>query len=205
MITIVDYGIGNLGSIANILKKIGAHVCIAQTSPALEKATKFILPGVGSFDEGIRKLHGSGLLPLLTSRVLQEKVPLLGICLGMQLLTKTSQEGTLQGLGWIDAQTVRFHSDNGNKQLKIPHMGWNQVIPDKDNPLFRGMGTGPKFYFVHSYHVLCNTKEDIVAQTRYGYEFTSVFRHENIWGVQFHPEKSHSFGMKLLKNFITLP
>ena len=204
MVAVLDYDVGNLGSIINILKKIGTQVCIANDLDSLAKADKLILPGVGSFDEGMGKLQDSGLIPLLTNRVLEDKVPILGICLGMQLFTKMSEEGASKGLGWIDASTVRFRFDDKNQHLKIPHMGWNEVLPNKDCCLFQEMRAESRFYFVHSYHVLCNKKEDEAARTVYGYEFTSVIKRNNILGVQFHPEKSHKFGMKLLENFIKL-
>ncbi|MDD5431456.1 MAG: imidazole glycerol phosphate synthase subunit HisH [Candidatus Omnitrophica bacterium] len=204
MVAIIDYGVGNLGSIVNILKKIGAQACIARDEDSLANAEKFILPGVGSFDYGMEKLQSSGVIKLLSKRVLEDKVPILGICLGMQLFTKMSEEGTVKGLGWIDACTVRFRFSLENQNLKIPHMGWNQVCPNINNGLFNEMHKEPRFYFVHSYHVLCNRREDVVAKTTYGYDFPSVIMHNNIMGVQFHPEKSHKFGMKLLKNFVEL-
>ncbi len=201
MIVIIDYGMGNLGSIANMLKKIGTQVVVSSNSAVIGQAEKLILPGVGAFDQGMKSVNNSGLLPLLTDRVLKNKIPILGICLGMQLLTQKSEEGTLPGLGWIDAETVRFNF-NGKANLKIPHMGWNTVKLCKDSPLFSEMYPDPRFYFVHSYHVVCRREQDIVTRTFHGYEFVSSFAKENIVGVQFHPEKSHKFGMRFLKNFV---
>jgi len=203
MIVIIDYGMGNLGSIANMLRKIGADAVISSAAADIRKAEKLILPGVGAFDNGMKNLRDRGLLPVLQDRVLSDKVPLLGICLGMQLLTKNSEEGTLDGLGWIDARTVRFKFSE-EAALKVPHMGWNQIVASRDNPLTRNIGERPRFYFVHSYYVVCDRNEDVLTTTHYGYDFTSAVNRGNIYGVQFHPEKSHTFGMKLLKNFAEL-
>jgi glutamine amidotransferase len=150
----------------------------------------------------MKNLHDSGILPVLEKKVMQYKTPVLGICLGMQLFSKKSEEGTRDGLGWIDAQTVIFRFEDSTIRLKIPHMGWNHIKPAKPNPIFDEMDESSRFYFVHSYHVVCNKPEDILATTVYGYEFVSAVNRGNIYGVQFHPEKSHKFGMKLLKNFV---
>jgi glutamine amidotransferase len=199
MIMIVDYGMGNLGSIVNMLKKIGTQVTVSSDAKVIARADKLILPGVGAFDHGIKNIIDSGLLPLLTDRVIKNKIPILGICLGMQLLTQKSEEGVLPGLGWIDAEAKRFI----NKwNLKIPHMGWNTVKVCKDSPLFNDIYQEPRFYFVHSYHVVCRSEQDILTKTFHGYEFVSSFVKGNIAGVQFHPEKSHKFGMMFLKNFV---
>jgi glutamine amidotransferase len=200
MIVVVDYGIGNLGSIANMLRKIGADAVISSAAADIQKADKLILPGVGAFDNGMRNLHDRGLLPVLHERVHEAQVPVLGICLGMQLMTKNSEEGTLPGLGWIDAKTVRFKFAPQMK-LKVPHMGWNTITQKKESSLFSEMHPEPRFYFVHSYHAACERSEDVLAVTPYGYDFVSAFQRGNIAGVQFHPEKSHRFGMRLLKNF----
>lgn len=204
MTIIIDYGMGNLGSIVNMLKKIGTKVLISRDIESIEKADKLILPGIGAFDTGIKNLVQEGLIEALNKKVIGEKTPILGICLGMQLLTKSSEEGHLHGLGWIDAQTIRFKFDERGNNLKIPHMGWNTVRLNKESPLFKEMFAEPRFYFVHSYHVVCNDEHDILTTTHYGYEFVSSIQKDNIMGVQFHPEKSHKFGMKLLKNFVDL-
>lgn len=202
MIVLVNYRVGNFGSILNMLKKMGIEATISSNISDIEKADKLILTGVGAFDNGMKNLNESGLVPVLHEKVIEDKVPILGICLGMQLFTKTSEEGTLPGLGWIDAQTVKFKYSENYKNLKIPHMGWNTISIKKQISLFNDMCQEPRFYFVHSYHVVCNDEGDRLTTTMHGYEFVSAIQKENIIGVQFHPEKSHKFGMKLLKNFV---
>lgn len=202
MIVLVDYGMGNLGSIKNMLKKAGFDSLISSSADDINRADKLVLPGVGSFDNGMEHLRKLGLADILSDKVVAQKTPILGICLGMQLFSKQSEEGVLPGLGWIDAETVRFRFD-GQAAMKVPHMGWNAVTPVKDNPLIDlEADREARFYFVHSYHVECRDPDDVIATTRYGYDFTSVVRHGNIFGVQFHPEKSHKFGLRLLRNFI---
>ncbi len=202
MIVIIDYGVGNLGSIANMLKKVRVEVKISSNPDVIMQADKLILPGVGAFDGGMKKLDERGLIPLLNRRVLEEHIPILGLCLGMQLFSLKSEEGSLPGLGWIEANTVRFHFDQEQSHLKIPHMGWNYIKPKQDSPLWKdGYGDETRFYFVHSYHLQCLHEENILATTFHGYEFPSMVVNGNIVGTQFHPEKSHKFGMKLLKNF----
>lgn len=202
MIVVVDYGVGNLSSIGNMLKKIGAEAIISSDRNVIASADKLILPGVGAFDNGIQNLKDRNLVDVLNERVLGAKVPILGICLGMQLLTKSSEEGKLPGLGWIEAETKKFSLELVNSSLKIPHMGWNFVeVLREDSYLFSDMPEESRFYFVHSYHVVCSNPSDVVALTKHGYQFSSVVQKGNILGVQFHPEKSHKFGMKLLKNF----
>jgi len=199
-IVIVSYGMGNLGSIKNMLKKVGCASVISGEPDEIATADKLILPGVGAFDNGMKQITDNGLLPVLNRKALEEKTPLLGICLGMQLLTTRSQEGQRDGLGWIDAEVVKF--DFGEQsQLKIPHMGWNVVRRVGQSPLTEDMDSKARFYFVHSYHVVCNDAADVVLTCDYGGEFTCAVQHDNIMGVQFHPEKSHRFGMHLLKNF----
>jgi len=202
MIAIVDYGMGNLGSIANMLKKVGAQSTISSDPDTIKAAEKLILPGVGAFDNGMKNLAQRGLVDLLNEQVLERKKPILGHCLGMQLFARTSEEGRLNGLGWIDAQTVRFKFDGANAQLKIPHMGWNTLQILKTHPLLADLDPNARFYFVHSYYLRCNNPENVVATTTYGCDFPSVVVQDNILGAQFHPEKSHKFGMKLLKNFV---
>jgi glutamine amidotransferase len=204
MIVIVDYGMGNLGSVVNMLKKGGAQAVISSDPKVIAPASKLILPGVGAFDSGMRNLAERGLVTLLHQKVLEEKVPILGLCLGMQLLTKNSEEGQLSGLGWLDATTVRFRFSQEKSDLKIPHMGWNSIQIKKKSPLFTDLPSEPRFYFVHSYYVICQDIEDVAATTGYGFDFASVVWRENIMGVQFHPEKSHNFGLRLLKNFAEL-
>ena len=201
MIAIVDYGMGNLGSIANMLKKVGAQSTISSDPQIITAADKLVLPGVGAFDNGMRNLAQRGLVELLNAQVLQHKKPILGLCLGMQLFTRASEEGQLKGLGWINAQTVRFKFDQANADLKIPHMGWNTLRIHRPHPLLADLEADARFYFVHSYHLICNDPESALATTTYGYDFASVVAQDNILGAQFHPEKSHKFGMKLLKNF----
>jgi glutamine amidotransferase len=201
MITIIDYKTGNLGSIQNILKRIGEDSVVTSDKDEIARATKLILPGVGAFDTGMRNLSGLNLIDILNKKVIEEKIPVLGICLGMQLLSKGSEEGSLPGLGWIDASTVRFEFEDST-EYKIPHMGWNFIRQHKTGRLFDNMYPDSRFYFVHSYFFSANDPEDVLTSTTYEIEFTSAIERGNILGVQFHPEKSHKFGMKLLKNFV---
>jgi glutamine amidotransferase len=200
MIVIVDYGIGNLGSISNMLKRIGVLSCTCSDPHDIALADKLIFPGVGSFDNGMKNIKERGLLPILNERVLDKRVPILGICLGMQLMTRKSEEGNQSGLGWIDAETVKF-SFNDSLGLKIPHMGWNSVKSIPGSALFNGIEADNRFYFVHSYHVVCDHPGNILGRTEYGFSFTSAVIKDNIYGVQFHPEKSHKYGMRLLQNY----
>lgn len=201
MITIVDYKTGNLGSIQNILKRIGENSVITSDKDEIARATKLILPGVGSFDTGMRNLSELDLVDILNKKVIAEKTPVLGICLGMQLLSRGSEEGSLPGLGWIDAETVRFRFED-SIEYKIPHMGWNFIRQHKTSRLFDNMYPDARFYFVHSYYFRAKDPIDVLTSTIYEIEFTSAIERGNILGVQFHPEKSHKFGMKLLKNFV---
>lgn len=204
MTLIIDYKTGNLGSISNMFRKIGVEALVSSNIADLEKAKKIILPGVGSFDNGMDNLKKLGLIPVLSRKVLIDKTPVLGICLGMQLFAKKSEEGKLPGLGWIDGEIVRFKFKNDQGKLKVPHMGWNTIKIKKDNFLLKDMYQETRFYFAHSYHLACNSPEDILSTTDYGYEFPSIIQKENIFGVQFHPEKSHKFGMIIFKNFSNL-
>jgi glutamine amidotransferase len=203
-IVIINYGMGNLGSISNMLKYLGLGATISADVEDIANADKLILSGVGAFDAGIKNLTEGGFLESLRNKVLDGRTPILGICLGMQLFTKRSEEGTLTGLGWIEAETVRFTFNDYTRNLKIPHMGWNTVTLKRGNPLFNGMPEECRFYFVHSYHLVCDHEEDILGCTMHGYEFVSAVAVGNIFGVQFHPEKSHRFGMQVLKNFAEL-
>jgi glutamine amidotransferase len=204
MITIVDYGLGNLGSMANMLKKIGAPSRVSGDPADVLSAEKLILPGIGAFDQGIISLRERGLIEPLTKRVVADRVPLIGVCLGMQLLGFASEEGREAGLGWIRARTIGFTNTPGCQGLRVPHMGWNIAKAVKSDPILRGLEERPRFYFVHSYHVVCESRDDVLATTEYGIEFVAILRHGNIWGAQFHPEKSHRFGMQLLRNFVEL-
>ena len=204
MIVIVDYGMGNLGSVLNMLKKIGTKARISSSVEDIEKADKLILPGVGAFDNGIKHLKKLNLLSVLNEKVLNCKTPILGICLGMQLLSQESEEGVSKGLCWIDGKVIKFKFNGNDQSLKIPHMGWNLAMASKQSKLLQGFDREIRFYFVHSYHMICSNKSDALMETEYGYRFISAVQCDNIFGVQFHPEKSHRFGMKLLKNFCEL-
>lgn len=201
MTAIIDYGVGNVGSILNMMKHIGIPAIITKDHSEIKHASKLILPGVGSFDQGITLFNKSGLRELIDEKVIDQGIPILGICLGMQMMTQGSEEGQLDGLNWIDAKCVKFQFDKNDKTLRIPHMGWNDVLARKPaNLLFPMIDGELQFYFAHSYHVVCND-EITTATTKYGYEFSVAFRKDNILGVQFHPEKSHQFGMNFLKAF----
>ena len=200
MIVIVDYGMGNLGSIENMFKKIGISAIISSDLNIISKGSKIVLPGVGSFDSAMKKISSSGLLNVLNDKALVEKVPVLGICLGMQLLTNSSEEGTHSGLKWIDAETLSFKG-RVNESLKIPHMGWNSVNFHSSNTILQDYEMDVKFYFVHSYFVKVKNESNSLMSTNYGLSFDSAIVRENIFGVQFHPEKSLKNGMQILKNF----
>jgi glutamine amidotransferase len=203
-IIIVNYGMGNLGSIHNMLRYIGYEASISADTDEIMGADKLILSGVGSFDGGMKNLNEGGFLFPLEKKVLDDKIPVLGICLGMQLFSKRSEEGRLPGLGWLNAETVRFSFGDNAGNLKIPHMGWNTVTIEKNGLLFNRMPDDFRFYFVHSFHLLCANEEDILGCTFHGYKFASAIIKGNIYGVQFHPEKSHRFGMQILRNFAEL-
>lgn len=203
MITIIDYGIGNLSSIRNMLRKAGFNSIISGRAEDVANASKILLPGMGAFDNCMEKLDQSGLRPLIERRVLKEKVAVLGICVGLQMFMQSSEEGLLQGLGWIKGNTIRFKQDRMQGERKIPNMGWLDVQFKRSSPLLKDLD-GSRFYFAHSYHVELNESQDELISANYGYDYTVAIEHENIMGVQFHPEKSHRFGMQLLKNFATL-
>ncbi len=200
MITIVDYGMGNVGSIANMLKRSGFPVALSAVPDAIAASDKLILPGVGSFDTGMENLERLGLRDLLAQRV-QAGTPLLGICLGMQLLFEHSEEGVRPGLGWLAGHCIRFRFEKQDGRLKIPHMGWNDVRAVARDSLFKDSADDAGYYFVHSYHALCKDSSDVLGWTTHGYEFASAVRHDNVFGTQFHPEKSHKHGRRLLTNF----
>lgn len=201
-LTIIDYGVGNLNSVANMIRHVGGKCLVSDDFQQVSKADKLILPGVGTFDFGMDSLRRSGLIDALKIAVLERKVPVLGICLGMQLMMEKSEEGFLAGLGWIGGYVKKFAFDSTD--LKIPHMGWNELDILRPNSLIIQDEPGQRFYFVHSYHVVCSNQNDIAATCSYGYDFTASFAHENIFGVQFHPEKSHRFGMSLMKRFVEI-
>ena len=202
MITIVDYGMGNLGSIKNMFKYIGVEVNIENDIDKIKKASRIVLPGVGAFDTAMQKINESPLKEILDEKALKEQVPILGICLGMQLLTTSSEEGSLNGLNWIPAKTLCFKK-NINKDKNVPHMGWNTVRKFNKSPLLTGFEEQEetRFYFVHSYFVKVDNEDHSILKTNYDVIFDSAIARDNIFGAQFHPEKSHKFGMKLFKNF----
>ena len=202
MIVIVDYKTGNIGSIQNMLKKIGHPSIISNEVESIKAAKKLILPGVGSFDYGMRKLRELNLLDALNERVLTDKIPILGICLGAQLCCMSSEEGTEQGLGWVDATVKKFSTQKENKKYFVPHMGWDHVQPLKESKLFIELESEARFYFVHSYSIHCANQQDVLTRNSYSFTYDSAFEKGNIIGVQFHPEKSHKFGKHLLRNFI---
>jgi imidazole glycerol-phosphate synthase subunit HisH len=202
VITIIDYGMGNVMSIYNMLKKVGQKSIISSKTSDIESAEKLILPGVGAFDLGMNQLLQMSVIDTLNKRVIKDKIPILGICLGLQLFANQSEEGTGQkGLGWINADVKKFNQVYNDKPIRIPHMGWNEVKVVKPSRLMEDMPPNPRFYFVHSYYFEVENKSDVLLTTEYGQVFASGIERENILGVQFHPEKSHKFGMQLLKNF----
>lgn len=203
-ISIVDYGMGNSGSILNMLKRIGAAAKIVSTPEEIAAADKLILPGVGAFDSGMDHLNRARLKVVLDEKVLDQKTPILGVCLGMQLLGLGSEEGGAEGLRWIAARSVKFQNAD-DKTLKIPHMGWNITHPANDSAMFAGFSKPPRFYFVHSYHVVCDDPADVAATVAHGQSVTAAVKRGHIHGVQFHPEKSHKFGMEILRYFAALP
>jgi glutamine amidotransferase len=203
MIAIVDYGLGNVLAFANLYRRLNVDVAVARTPAELERAGKIILPGVGAYDHALERLEQSGMRATLDRLVLDDGVPVLGVCVGMQMLGSSSDEGSLHGLAWIEGRVRAFKSEP-NFGLPLPHMGWNDVRPVADHPLFRRLPPGARFYFLHSFFFACGRSEDSAAVCDYGGEFTCGVSHRNIHGVQFHPEKSHHNGMQLLRNFAEL-
>jgi imidazole glycerol-phosphate synthase subunit HisH len=203
VITIIDYGMGNLGSVLNMLKKIGSPAIIQSEPEEILQAEKLILPGVGSFDAAMNHINESGLLEVLNKVVLGNEVPILGICLGMQLMMEGSEEGKLSGFGWIKGNVFNF---NGRipSTLKVPHMGWNEITKTNQTSLTKGLSEEARFYFVHSYFVKVKNRHESILECNYGIDFDAAFNKKNIFGVQFHPEKSHGFGLQLLRNFASL-
>jgi len=201
---IVDCGIGNLGSIQNMLKKVGASATIASLPSALESASRLILPGVGAFDHAIHSLRQMNLEAALKEAVFSRRVPILGLCVGMQIMADSSDEGIESGLGWIPGKVRSFKTATESAKLRIPHMGWNEIHPTHSSPLLVGLETESRFYFVHSYFYHPESSHHCLATTRYGENFAAMISRDNIYGVQFHPEKSHKFGMKLFENFLRI-
>jgi glutamine amidotransferase len=202
MITIINYGLGNLSAFVNVYKRLNIDVQLASTVSDLKKASKLILPGVGTFDQAMNKLNLSGLRNDLDELVIKKKIPIIGICVGMQIMGLKSDEGVLPGLGWIKGKVNRLFFNN--KNLPLPHMGWNDIKIKKKSPLIDNLDNYKKFYFLHSYYFQCQNLDDVIANINYGFDFPCIINHENIFGIQCHPEKSHYNGMNLLKNFAEL-
>lgn len=200
MIVIVDYGVGNLYSIHNMLKKIGCESVVSGSPSDIARAEKMVLPGVGAFDKCMSMFYGSGLIKQVEQKVKEEKTPVLGICVGMQMMMGSSEEGILPGLSWVPGKVVHFHKERMCISEKVPNMGWLDVELSKESPVLAGL-EAPRFYFAHSYHVELENPGDELICAHYGYDFTAGLQKGNIMGVQFHPEKSHKYGMKLLENF----
>jgi glutamine amidotransferase len=203
MIALVDYGLGNIQAFANIYRRLGIEAWAASTATDLRRASRIILPGVGAFDWAMTRLQKSGLREALDEEVLGAKKPVLGICVGMQMMARSSEEGVLPGLGWIDATVVKFDTRLLQGETHLPHMGWNDAEPLSTDTLFSGLAA-PQYYFLHSYFMKPDREENILATSSYGVTFTSAARSGNIYGTQFHPEKSHQWGVQLLKNFAEL-
>lgn len=204
MITLIDYGVGNIFAFQNVYKRLDIPTKIARTEKDLEGAEKLILPGVGAFDYAMERLNDSGMRQKLDELVLKEKIPVIGICVGMQMMGNRSDEGISEGLRWIDGEVLKFDESLIKQRTKLPHMGWNDVSPVAENPLFRGLEKDAIFYFLHSYYFSCNTPSDSISISDYGISFSSAINSGNIYGIQFHPEKSHQYGEKLLYNFAKL-
>lgn len=204
MITIVNYGSGNIQAIGNIYKRLNVDFSVAETIQDLDKATKLILPGVGAFDKTMKQLIDSGMKTKLDALVLEKKIPVLGICVGMQILADGSEEGELPGLGWIAGKVKQFDVSKFTHKPHIPHMGWNNVRPRMEHPLFASMDEQQGFYFLHSYYFDCAQEDKVLGTTEYGGPFASAVHNQNIFGMQFHPEKSHHNGVQLLKNYALL-
>lgn len=200
MIGIIDYGVGNIKAFCNIYEQLNLPFKIVKNIDDFSNVSKLILPGVGSFDHAMTSLQNSGMKEKLDELVLEKKFPVIGICVGMQMLANSSEEGVLKGLGWIDAVVKKFDKTK-IKNGPLPHMGWNTLNIKKDNKIFQNLEEEPRYYFLHSYYFECNDKEDVIATANYGEEFDCMVNHENIYGIQCHPEKSHHNGIQLLKNF----
>ncbi len=201
MIGIVDYGLGNIKAFANIYYAANIPFVIARTAADLDGVSRLVLPGVGAFDQAMARLEASGIRTVLDELVLGRRLPVIGVCVGLQILMNSSEEGMSRGLGWIDGDVVRFRRSPEEARFSIPHMGWNSVDSRAGEPLFRGVESDAHYYFLHSYYVRCRDQADVLATTRYPSAFACAVRRGNIHGVQFHPEKSHKSGIQLLKNF----
>jgi glutamine amidotransferase len=201
MIKIVDYGLGNIKAFYNLYKSMNIDIQIAKNADQLKNADKIILPGVGSFDQAMSKLNQSGMRDTLDELVLEKKIPVLGVCVGMQIMLQKSEEGVENGLGWIQSDVIKFDSDFKGSENKTPHMGWNSINLMIDSPLLKNLNSHSEFYFLHSYYCDIKNSENILATSNYQKEFTSILQFNNIYGIQCHPEKSHSSGINLLTNF----
>ena len=201
MISIVDYGLGNVRAFENIYKRLGLSLQIVKTASELNRASKIILPGVGAFDWALNRLHESGMTEELNNLVINKKLPVLGVCVGMQIMAHSSDEGKLPGLGWIDGEVKRFDETLLKQKTHLPHMGWNTVRTINSSRLFKGIHN-PKYYFLHSYYLKLNDDKKVVGTSNYGIQFASAIESDNIFATQFHPEKGHELGIKLLKNFV---
>jgi imidazole glycerol-phosphate synthase subunit HisH len=204
MITIIDYGLGNVLAFSNVYKRLNIPVAVGKSAADLQRATKLILPGVGAFDHAMELLQHSGMREALDEMVLARAVPVLGVCVGMQILAASSEEGQSRGLGWIDGHVRKFDVASFRQRTRLPHMGWNDVKPIGPSSLFAGLESDARFYFLHSYYFHCARNENVLAEAEYGTPFTCAVRSNHIFGVQFHPEKSHRYGTRLLKNFAEL-
>lgn len=204
MITIINYGCGNIKAIQNVFHRLSIETTVANNYEDLTNVDKLILPGVGAFDFAMQKLIDSGMKDKINQLVIQDHIPVLGICVGVQLMTKSSEEGILKGLGWINATVKKFEETKFNRFVNLPHMGWNDVRPINHSSLFTSLENSAKFYFLHSYYIFCEDKDQVIALSDYAGEFVCAVNNRNIYGVQFHPEKSHSYGIKLLENFAKL-
>lgn len=203
-VSIVDYGAGNIGSIVNMIKKLGGTGKLVHTPEEILSAQKLVLPGVGHFDHGMKALQESGMEPALHQAVLNNKTPILGICLGAQLMTRSSEEGSSSGLGWFDAEVRHFSHLSNGEPLRVPHIGWNRVHQQNECVIAVDLPEEPRYYFVHSYYIQANHPKDVLFTTTYGGEFASGLHRDNLYAVQFHPEKSHKFGLKLFENFLKI-
>jgi glutamine amidotransferase len=204
MIAIINYGVGNIRAFVNIYNKLDIPIIIAEKKSDLVNVDKIILPGVGAFDHAMDKLNASGMRDRIDDLVLDKKLPVIGICVGMQMLANCSEEGKGTGLGWIDAVVTKFDINKIQYKTHLPHMGWNDIYGTSNNLLLSELQENAKFYFLHSYYFHCNNENNIIATADYGIKFTCAVNHNNIFGVQFHPEKSHNYGIQLLNNFAKL-